>query len=261
MKKIVSILVVNISLFLSSGSYALTFGIFPQYQPLKLAELNAPLINYLNKSLSEPVYFRTTDNFANFKKKTERQYYDIVMIAPNLGYQLSVSNLYKPVLHLAYRPQAVFIVPDKSPIKHLHNLKGKKIAFPPELAITTKVAYKKLKEIGLPKNSYEANNRKSHLESFRWLAIERSDAAALTRAVWEARPVKEKEGYRVLGYSETVPGIFILVKDKKWFEPVKKALLKFENTPEGQSYFKKTKLVGYEPITEKTFTEISELYQ
>ena len=261
MKKIVSILVFNISLFLSNGIYALTFGVFPQYQPLKLAELNAPLINYLNKSLSEPVYFRTADNFATFKRKAERQNYDIVMIAPNLGYQLSISNLYKPVVHVAYRPQAVFIVPEKSPIKHLQNLRGKKIAFPPELAITTKVAYKKLKEIGLSKNIYEANNRKSHLESFRWLAIERSDAAALTRAVWEARPKKEKEGYRVLGYSETVPGIFILVKDPKWFEPVKKALLAFEKTPEGQSYFKKTKLVGYESITEKTFTEISELYQ
>lgn len=260
MKAIIGFTLLKVGLFIPASVYALTFGIFPQYQPLKLAELNAPLINHLNKSLPEAVYFRTADSFSVFNRRARNQDYDIVMIAPNLGYQLTVKNLYKPVLHVRYRPQAVFVVPKNSSIQLISDLKKKNIAFPPDLAITTKVAYKKLAEIGLEKSDYNAMNRKSHLESLRWLALNKSDAAALTRAVWEARPDEEKMKYKTIGFSDSSPGIFLLVKDEKWFKPVRKALLDFESTPEGAAYFKETKLIGYKPVTDIEMSEIGVLY-
>jgi ABC-type phosphate/phosphonate transport system substrate-binding protein len=261
LKKWFSVFTVSVGLLVSGHVSALTFGIFPQYQPVQLAELNAPLVNYLNQSLSEPVYFRTADNFASFKRATEQQSYDILMIAPNLGYQLSVDGLYKPVMNVNYRPQAVFIVPVNSQIKSFSDLKHKTIAFPPNLAITTKVAYKKMAEIGLQKTDYQSVNRKSHLESFRWLVLERSDAAALTVSVWEALSEDERKGFRVLGLSDSTPGIFILVKNPQWYEPVKKALMAFEQTRQGQAYFKTTKLMGYNLVTNKELAEIKALYQ
>ncbi len=215
----------------------------------------------LNKALSEPVYFRTADNFSSFKRLAEQQSYDILMIAPNLGYQLSVDGLYKPVMHVSYRPQAVFVVPKNSTIKSFSDLKHMTIAFPPSLAITTKVAYQKLTEIGLQKVDYQSVNRKSHLESFRWLALEKSDAAALTLSVWEALPKAEKKEFRSLGLSNSSPGIFILVEDLKWVEPLKKALISFEQSPQGQAYFEATKLMGYNPITVQDLSEIKALYQ
>lgn len=260
-KKWFSVVILQAGLLLSGNASALTFGIFPQYQPVHLAELNAPLVNYLNQTLSEPVYFRTADNFTSFKRLAEQQSYDILMIAPNLGYQLSVDGLYKPVMHVDYRPQAVFVVPKKSTIKSFSDLKHKTIAFPPNLAITTKVAYKKLTEIGLQKADYHSVNRKSHLESFRWLVLEKSDAAALTLSVWEALSEEDKKEFRVLGLSDSVPGIFMLVKDPKWYEPLKRALISFEQTTQGLAYFKATKLIGYNPITVKEMSEIRTLYQ
>ncbi|MDA3807937.1 MAG: PhnD/SsuA/transferrin family substrate-binding protein [Thiomicrorhabdus sp.] len=260
-KKWFSVFIIQVSLLFSSNASALKFGIFPQYQPVHLAELNAPLVNYLNQALSEPVYFRTTDNFATFKKLAEQQYYDILMVAPNIGYQLSLDLLYKPVMHVNYRPQAVFVVPKESRIKSFSDLKNKTISFPPNLAITTKLAYQKLTGIGLNKTGYKSVNRKSHLESFRWLALEKSDAAALTLSVWEALPKAEKKEFRSLGLSNSSPGIFILVEDLKWVEPLKKALISFEQSPQGQAYFEATKLMGYNPITVQDLSEIKALYQ
>ncbi len=261
LKKWFSVIIIQVGILISGSASALTFGVFPQYQPVHLAELNAPLVNYLNQTLAEPVYFRTADNFASFKHLAEQQSYDILMIAPNLGYQLSVDGLYKPVMHVSYRPQAVFVVPENSKIKSFADLKHKTIAFPPNLAITTKVAYKKLTEIGLQKTDYKSVNRKSHLESFLWLALEKSDAAALTLSVWEALSEVDRKGFRVLGLSDSTPGIFMLVKTPQWYEPVKRALISFEQTPQGQAYFKSTKLIGYNPITVKEMFEIKALYQ
>lgn len=261
LKKWFYVVVIQGGILISGNASALTFGIFPQYQPVHLAELNAPLVNYLNQTLSEPVYFRTADNFASFKHLAEQQSYDILMIAPNLGYQLAIDGLYKPVMHVSYRPQSVFVVPENSTIKSFTDLRHKTIAFPPNLAITTQIAYKKLTEIGLQKIEYNSVNRKSHLESFRWLALEKSDAAALTLSVWEALSEEERKGFRVLGLSDSTPGIFMLVKNPRWYEPVKRALISFEQTPQGQAYFKATKLIGYHPITVKELFEIKALYQ
>jgi len=260
-KKWITILLFQAGLLVSGQVSALTFGIFPQYQPIQLAELNAPLVNFLNKSLSEPVYFRTTTNFGSFNNRAKQQSYDILMIAPNLGYQLSVNKTYTPVLHVAYRPQAVFVVPKTSKITSILDLKNKTIAFPPDLAITTKVAYRKLADIGIQKNQYQRDNRKSHLESFRVLQLKKADAAAFTLSVWQALPENDKSKFRVLGLSDSTPGIFLMVKDKKWYEPVKKALLNFEKTPQGQAYFKATKLIGYKPVTDKDLSEIKSLYE
>ncbi len=261
LKKWFSIAVIQAGLLVSSNVSALTFGIFPAYQPVHLAELNAPLVNYLNQTLSEPVYFRTADNFTSFKELAEQRYYDILMVAPNIGYQLSLDRLYKPVIHVHSRPQAVFVVPKNSTIKSFDDLKNKVISFPPDLAITTKLACKKLTETGLDITDYKSFHRKSHLESFRWLALGKSDVATLNVSVWKALPSAEKKGFRVLGLSKSIPGIFILVKNIKWYDPLKNALIAFEQTPQGQAYFKTTKLIGYDPITAKDLSEIKALYQ
>lgn len=261
MKTIIRYFLLSTSVFVPSTVFALTFGVFPQYQPMKLAELNAPLINYLNQTLPEPVYFRTANDFFSFKQRADSQSYDVVMIAPNLGYNLIHKGLYHPLLQVVYRPQAVFVVPKNSPIQSLKDLKDKRISFPPNLAVTTKVAYKKLAEKGISVSIFQAMNRKSHLESLRWLALHKSDAAVLTRAVWEARSKEERDNYRVVGYSGTAPGIFLLVKEPKWIEPVKQALQQFEQTSAGQQYFNATKLLGYKPITDKDMKELEGLYQ
>ncbi|HHS99367.1 MAG TPA: hypothetical protein ENK73_00775 [Thiomicrospira sp.] len=261
LKKCCSIILFQAGLLVSGQASALTFGIFPVYQPIQLAELNAPLVNFLNKSLSEPVYFRTTTNFGSFNKRAKQQSYDILMIAPNLGYQLSVNKTYTPVLRAAYRPQAVFVVPKTSKITSFSDLKHKAIAFAPDLAITTKVAYKKLADIGIQKGQYQIDNRKSHLESFRVLQLNKADAAAFSLSVWQALPENEKADFRVIGLSDSTPGIFLMVKDAKRYEPVKKALLDFEKTPQGQAYFKASKLIGYKPVTDQDLFEIKSLYQ
>jgi phosphonate transport system substrate-binding protein len=199
-----------------SQTQALTFGILPFVSAEQLVIRFTPLVNYLSHHLNTRIRIETAPNFVEFYRRTTKdKRYDILFTAPHFfpearaaGYRL-IASVDSPGM------KAVFVVPKKSSIQRIKDLKGKRLATVDETSLATLLVKKHLIEHGInPDTDLSIVTTPTHNASLLSSYHGVTDASALMQPPYNAASDQVRNSMRIIGKTRRAPHIPISVSPK-----------------------------------------------
>ncbi len=239
----------------SASASILSLAIFPYFSPEQLVTLHKPLKDYLARETGLKLRLVSAADFKAFKGRTAAGRYDLLITAPHLGRLAEKQAGYRWLAVTSNYSEAVFVARRDSGPQDLADLKGRRLALPPRLAIIHQMALETLEKGGLQAGrDVTIVPRRSHDHALYAVLLGETDAAAIGRPTWLRYRAPEKRSLMVIGRSEHIPGFAIMAHPRlasATVERLRRALYAFPSTPEGKAYFDATGLEGVRPITEQ----------
>jgi phosphonate transport system substrate-binding protein len=127
----------------------LEVGIIPYLSPRALVTNYEPMRLYLENSLGRPVKIYTAISFRQFLINAQHGDYDLVFAAAHIARMLEHDQKYKPVARFATKNHTLIMVAKDSLIKNVNDLKGKVLAVPDFMSLSSIIAISYLREAGL----------------------------------------------------------------------------------------------------------------
>ena len=239
----------------------MTFGILPFISAEQLVTRFTPLINYLSSKLNTKIRIETAPSFTEFARRTrDDSRYDILFTAPHFypqahqaGYEL-IACVDSPGM------SAVIVVPKKSNIKILQDLKNKRLASLHDKSLSSLLVRKHLLEHGInPDKDLKIIITPTHdaslLSSYHGI----TDASALMQPPYEAASQQVRDSMRIIATTERAPHIPISTAKRistDCADELSVILLNMSTTKEGRSVlqnnhfsgFRKTDIADYQKL-------------
>ena len=221
----------------------LVFGFLPILSTHKLISRFKPLVDYLSRTLGQPIRMETARNYVEFLKRTRKQRYDILFTAPHFYYLANKENGYQVIVRVgAPELKAILVATRASHITRLAQLKGKKIATPDSLSLGTALIRNLLRSAGLdPDVDVTLIATPSHNASLLTAFNGTTEAAGLMIPPYQRTAENIRNEMVTLGITKGVPHMPIAVspslsQDK--IDKIVKSLLSLHETKEGQALLK-----------------------
>jgi len=243
----------------------LTFGILPFVSNEQLVTQFSPLVAYLSKNLEVPVRIETAPDFAEFARRTqEGERYDILFTAPHFyprahsgaGYRL-IARVNSP------RMWAVIVVPRKSDIYSLQDLRGKKLATVHPAGLATLLVRKHLLNAGIdPDTDLTLVTTPSHDASLLSSYHGVTDASSLMQPPFSAASEEVRRNMRIIDRTESTPHIPISVSAKiseACASEISQLLLTMDASEEGREALSHNRFSGFMKAQAEDYDRISDL--
>ena len=227
-------------------------SIMPFNSTMALIKTHQPLVRHLEKALGQRVLINTSADYFTHINELLAGQYDLAITGPHFG---SMAADRGAVLLFRYRAvlQPVFVVRNDSPIKTLDDMRGQRIALSSRLSISSIGGVKWLQDGGLLLDKdYFLTERSTHGAAIASVAVGELDAALTTHTPLKQIPEDVRSKIRVLPMDIHSPHLMTLVNGKLGkvqIERIRKALLSFQESPEGRDFFRETSYLGYESVS------------
>jgi len=237
----------------------MVFGVYPLLSPSQTVKQFAPLAEYLEKVIGIPVSLRSAPDFAKFIDRTRAGEYDIIFTAPHMGRLAEKRDGYR---HIAQTGKVTVVVLARKggPVGTLADLKGRTLAVGARLSMSYQIVNHALGEHGLAiERDVKFIDPASFSNVIEAIMRGEADAGATISQLWDNASPEQRENLREIHRAEPTPGFLILVHSRLAPEislRLKQALFGFYATPDGRSYFEKTRQVEFSPTDASTLKRI-----
>lgn len=238
------------------------FGILPIVSTTKLIKRFAPMAKYLSEKLGIPVHMETATDFRTFMNRTNNEErYDLLFTAPHLYYLAQRKAKYKVIVRVAAPDmKALIVVPKKSKIKTLHDLKGNELSTTDPLALATLMIRAHLSAAGInPDQDLKMINTPTHnaslLSAFKGI----TDAGSLMQPPFKNAKKEITQSMRILSITDGSPHMPIAVSPRisnELANKIKMALLELKSSEKGRTLLKKLRWPGFVSAKPKDYDKL-----
>jgi len=231
----------------------LTFGLMPYLSTRSLLGIYQPIANRLEQELKQPVQMLTAPDFDTFVKRVVDGDYDIVLLAPHYA-RLAIRDYgYTPILVHKAPIRGVLVTAKAQPLANLGELRGQSIAVVERSAVMAINGALSLAEAGLHENTdYHFLESVSHSSALHSAVAGKARAAIISYSTLILAPQDLQREATIVRELPSIPGMFYLGHNRlpaARLAEIKQALLGFERTAEGQTFFEKTSHAGFREPT------------
>jgi phosphonate transport system substrate-binding protein len=230
----------------------LVFGVLPIANTEVVFKRFLPLADHISRAIGRDIRLETAPDFATFARRTSEKRYDILFTAPHFyyaaqresGYQVKV-RINKPNL------QAIFVVPVKSDIKSVADLRGKTVATTSRVALATVMLLNHLKSMGIDADKDltlvpTPTHNSAMLSAYKGV----TDAGGLMYPPYSRAKPELQNGLRIIAKVGDSPNMPIPVAsrvDAETADKIKQALVSLGDTEAGRKIMKQYKWPGFVP--------------
>lgn len=238
----------------------LQMGIMPFLSTEQLFRFFTPMRQYLEQKLGRQVVMSTAPDFRTSLSRAIYADYDIYVTAPHFALLLEQENGYRRVARMARLLDAVILVRKNDPVKHIEDLRGRRIASPNKLALISILGEQILRQHGMEaRRDYEIQEALSHRNTLIRVSENDADAALTSLGALEHMPPAVRDRLRVLVSMPPLPHLMIMAGPKlaqTEYHAVSDAVLGFTRQGPGKEFFD---LTGYMDIATITQTDMDAL--
>lgn len=245
----------------TTAAQELSFGVVPQQSASSLARVWIPVIQEVAARSGVRMVFRTTTDIPSFEDGLAKGHYDLAYMNP---FHYVVFN--KKAGYRAFakekgrRLTGIIVVPKNSPIKDIHELAGKKVAFPAPAAFAASMLPRaEFSRQGIPINVHYVS---SHDSVYHGVSRGLFAAGGGIQRTLEAIDPAVSADLRVLTKTPSyVPHAFAArpqVPDEV-LARVQKAMISLADDEQGQKLLKELSFKGIEPAADAEWDEIRRL--
>lgn len=252
-RRLVILIVLLLPTWAWSETKPLRIGLLPTLSPRVLLNNYAPLRQYLEEKLQQPVQMWTATDFRAFHEQTMAGQYDFVVTAAHFARLAQREAGWLPLATYKTANRAILLMSAKRPISSVEEIRGKVIASVDPLALVVTQSVQWLAEKGLRQ---DRDYRFVDAPSFNTAAyaVQQQEAvlAIISPAAYKQLPESLKSDTRAFRTLPEVPALIWMAppKGRVAFARLKSALLDFTpETPEGRQFFEATGYAGMRAVS------------
>lgn len=227
------------------------------FLPIKtLVQNYAPLRDYLQIKLNEPVTIISAPDYKTFYKHIEKREYPIIITTANSAYLAWADSGYIPLLRPLVYTRPVLVIGRDQPNLLITNLRGKTVAMSDATATVSMQGLQMLREAGLiPGQDVIIKNMQNHGVAVNHVISGEVDAAIVSdRAILQmSASIQNKLVVAYTWDKGAAPGVVYLGNPNlpsTKLEQIKRAILEFaQQTPEGIKLMHDMGYNGLTPIS------------
>ena len=233
---------------------AIRVGIIPYLTPSVLMSLFQPLRQQLEQDLGRPVELYTAPDVRSFARRTLQPDFDIVITAAHQARLAQIDGGYLPLARFTGPLHAAVVVAQKSPLKQLNDLRGKRLAMT-DRSILVNIAMSEIfSQQGLSDQDFAIVTVNSQNTGLISVAQGETDAAIIAHFALDQSPENQRKAVRVIYRSAVLPNVTLLASPKlsaPLREQIQKALLALPQSPEGAAFLEKSRYQGIKAADER----------
>lgn len=236
------------------------FGIFPYISPAKLVKYHTPLKQLISESVKQPVSMMTAPDFTSFIDNTRKGQYDFILTAPHLARLAEKESGYQRVLRTSSQVRGIFLTNKNSGIERLEQLEHRTIMIAQRSSVLFQMSEKQLQDHGLiDGKNITILEAHTHSNSISAPLRGEADAAVTGARLFQSLQHELRDQLNIIAETPAVPGLMIMAHPRVPREKVtqvQQAGLSFNDTVEGKEYFQRTRLQGFEIITNEAMRSL-----
>jgi phosphonate transport system substrate-binding protein len=247
---------------------SLTLGLLPYLTAGQLTQKYTPLTVYLSKKLHIPVSLEIAKNYDEHIQKVSEDKIDIAFLGGSPYIKIVEKYGKKPLLaryEIHGKPtfHGVIVVAQRSEIKTLQDLIGKKVAFgDANSTLSAQVPTYMLMQAGVPLDKLaEHDHLKNHENVVYGITLGDYSAGALAEEIFTEY---QKKGIRVLATSPPI-STYVFVANShlpnSLIEQIRQALLDLKQDPQGQEVLAKIgkEITGFVPVADSDYDNLRDI--
>lgn len=231
---------------------ALVLGIFPNTTAKQIVETYRPLADALEKTLQRRVEIYSAPNFKSFVERTRQGEYDLLLTAPHFAWLARQEVGYQPLLKYTQPVRGLLVVKSTSPYRDVSALRGHTIATADTLALIVLAMQAELATDGLKRAvDYQTLEAGTHVNAAMQVINGRADAAMVGQNAYKLFPPDLRAQLNVLRETPPLSSQTYLTHPRlreAEVKTIRKTLLSYAATPEGQTFLKKGGFGGFSPL-------------
>jgi ABC-type phosphate/phosphonate transport system substrate-binding protein len=189
------------------------FGVYPALPISQVEKVFAPVALEISQAIGHKIHFQSSSTYEKYSERIAREEFDIAFIHP-FDYVLFAEKAnYVPIAQKNEVLSAVFVVPQEcASILGMRDLKGKRVAMPPEGSAVSYMVKHTLKQAGLdPGKDMTLRYFNTHSSALHDILIGNSDVACTCRSVLRYFEGKMGIGLKVFAESDSIPhSVFVV---------------------------------------------------
>jgi phosphonate transport system substrate-binding protein len=267
MRILAKALVALAGLLLSAGAAhgqpaPLAFGVLNQQSPALTAERWNPILHYVSTVSGVPLQLRMGRTVQETDTMMGRGDFDFAFTNHNFQSDFEAVG-FKVLARWAGEPiRAVIAVPGDSPVRHLHELAGKRVSFPSTDAfVAYAVPLVALKRAGVQVEEVFGGNQEGTLAQ---LKARRVEAGAVNSRFLAQYAERERLEFREIYVSEGFPDLAVIAHPRvpaATVERVRRALTGMATDPAAAPVLIQAKFRGFEPATDRDYDGVRRIYR
>ena len=225
----------------------LRVGIIPYLTPNVLMNLFQPLRLHLEKNLGRPVELYTAPDVRSFARRTLKPDFDIIITAAHQARLAQLEGGYLPLARFSGPLHAAVVVSRKSPLNHLKDLRGRRIAITDRSILVNIAMTKVFSDQGLSDKDFDYAPANSQNTAIISVAHGESDAAIIAHFTLNQSPEDQRKAVRVIYRSEVLPNVTLLASSKlddSMRDQIRASLLSLPRTGDGAEFLEKSRFGG-----------------
>jgi phosphonate transport system substrate-binding protein len=238
----------------------LEIGVVPIFNAATVIPFFKPLQTYLEQKLQRPVLLVTAPDHQTFVKRTQHGDYPIVITSAHYARLAQKEAKYRPILCTQKKQTGAVIVLKDGQINHLSQLKGKIIAFPNFISMSSVLGRSFLRSQHLsPGKDIQVRYFNSLSSSLYAVSAGEAEAAIASPIALNFLPEEINSKFKIIAKTKDAPNVFVLTHpqlSKTSSNQIAQLILDFSKTPEGEKFGAAS---GFVSFTRPTASEMKSL--
>ncbi|MDH5377332.1 MAG: phosphate/phosphite/phosphonate ABC transporter substrate-binding protein [Gammaproteobacteria bacterium] len=262
---VLSLLLLAFSNPADSEERVYTLGVFPHLPPKELEKVFSPIAADLAKSTGKKFKLRSNTTFDKFSDSLGKKVFDVAFLQPFDYISVSGDDGYQAVATRTEPLSAVLVTLEEKPYSKLDELKGMRIAFPPETSAVRHLFQSHIESSGYQfKSDFSVNYHRSHLSCMQQVVIGDAEACVSAAPMVRFFEHKMKRKMKVIAESKKIPHALFAIhsrvpeKDKA---AIKRAILSWGTTEEGKRLLTRGRLNPFKEIDDTAYDVIRKMKQ
>jgi len=231
---------------------AIEIAVLPYFSSRTLLLQYEPLRAFVEARLHRPTYLATAHDYRTFVERTQQRAYPFVVTGPHLGRLAQVDAGYRPLLGWKSNLQGVVLVRADGALRSLADLRGRSMATPPALAVTTMLGLDALAAAGLSPDDVRTVAQPTHNAAVLAVLRGEHDAALVWTKTLATLDSETRGQLRPIDYTKILPTASLFLASPVLAEDeaaaLREALLAFSDTAEGRAFLARSDYEGLVPV-------------
>ena len=240
-----------------------SFGVVPQFEPRKLAEIWLPVLKELTKRTGYEFALAAAGNIPNFETSLQYGGYDFAYMNPYHVTQTTAPHQYEPLVSDGKSGlTGIVVVAKDSPITSVRQLDGIPVAFPaPNAFAATLLVRAELDGFFgiVPKAEFSSTHTSAYLR----VALGKNVAAGGVRGTLAAQKPELRDRLRLIYETQEVPRHAVAAHQRvpvEVRENVRQALLEMAKTENGRGLLAKIPMLEPKAASMSDYYSVRELH-
>lgn len=217
----------------------------------------------LSSLIGRRLVLASSTTFERFSESLDKAQFDVAFVQPFEYIRIADKFGYLPLATRNERLSGIVVVAKDSPLKSQADLKGKRLAMPPETAAVTQLILRHIRQAGiLPGRDIKVTHHRSHVSCMQQVVIGEADACGTAAPAMRFFQNKMSVDLKTVVTTRDIPHSLFVAHPRvpeKIRALLRDRIISWSNTDTGKKILSRGELAPFRQVADREYDVVREL--